>query len=169
MSSKNTFSYATIMPMTIIFKPILLDQTWCYFYSSNTKADYSAADLDASPWIPLPYLSDWTMSSSVQSGADWFRREFNLEPTEGCINYLLQIDNAPESTVIYVNGKLVGTIEAHKSFADDVTDAVALGTNIISMKLTAQTNTGGGAFGQIRLQVFPCPDETQYPLPKNIL
>jgi len=155
--------------MTIMYKPILLDQNWRYFYSENTNADYSALDFGDSAWIPLPHLSDWTMGSSVQSGADWFRREFTLEPTDGCINYLLQIENVPEAAVIYINGKPVVTIQAHKSFADDVTDAVALGVNIISMKLTPQTNAGGGGFGQIRLQVFPCPDETQYPLPSNTL
>ncbi|MDX1994117.1 MAG: hypothetical protein SF029_17150 [bacterium] len=146
-------------------KPILLDDNWYYFYSDNAKANYVAPDLDDSAWIPLPKLSDWAVSSSVQSGVDWFRRSVPLEPTDACVTYSLQIENVPEATEIFVNGKRVGAAQARKPFNMDVTEFVALGRNLISLRLTTQSTQGGGAFGRVRLLPTLCADETQYPMP----
>lgn len=141
------------------FAPILLDDDWRYFFAESQRSDYSDPGVDDSTWIPLPSLADWSVASSKQAGADWFRRTLVLEPTETCVNYILHISKVPETVLVYINGKLAGEAQGNKAFKNDVTPCVALGENTIAMKLISESNTSGGGFGEIRLQPVACEDE----------
>ena len=60
---------------------INLGTDWLYLFTANTGADYSKLDTKNTAWIPLPQLSDWSVTKTGQSGTDWFRRHIELEPT----------------------------------------------------------------------------------------
>ncbi len=136
------------------FPTISLDTDWLYLFAENHQADYSAPRVDDSGWIPLPELADWTVATSAHTGADWFRRRITLAPLDGCVRYTLSIERAPEALVVYVNGKKLG--EAQSPFRADVTALVALGDNIIALRLIPGAERVGGGFGHIRLQSAPC-------------
>jgi len=131
---------------------------WQYNFISNKNADYSKPDLSEAGWIPLPELADWSVTNSVQSGADWFRKHFTLTPTEGCVRYALVLERAPEHLMLYVNGANIGSIEAGstKPLELDITERVALGVNVLAMKLTSTTEKSGGKFGRIYLKRIFC-------------
>lgn len=128
---------------------------WLYFFSNNKVSDYSDVQIDEAVWIPID-LSDWTVSSNVNSGADWFRRHIQLEPLEGCVRYVLKIERVPEAVTLFVNGKELSQIRGKESYSGDVTNFVALGNNVIAMKLTCTNNEAGGGFGKISLTAIPC-------------
>lgn len=128
---------------------------WLYFFSNNKVNDYSDIHIDEAVWIPID-LPDWTVSSKVNSGADWFRRHINLEPTEMCVRYVLQIDRVPEAVTVFVNGKELTQIRGEDAYNGDVTNFVALGRNVIAMKLTCTDNQVGGGFGKVSLTAVPC-------------
>lgn len=131
---------------------------WLYNFISNKNADYSKPDFSEAGWIPLPELADWSVTNSVQSGADWFRKWFTLHPTENCVRYLLVLERAPEYLTVYINGVNIGSVEAGttKPLELDITERVALGENVLAMKLTSTTEKSGGKFGRIYLKRIPC-------------
>jgi hypothetical protein len=133
-----------------------LDNNWVYFFAENRREDYSQIDLDVSGWVPLEQLSDWAVTSSGQSGADWFRRDVTLEATGSCANYLLHIDRVPQDIHVYVNGTHVGEAEGGQPFHCDVTEYVAMGRNVVAMQLVCVFDACGGGFGKIYLQPVPC-------------
>jgi hypothetical protein len=122
-----------------------LNDNWVYLFAENQRENYSAPDFDDSAWIPLPQLSDWSVASSVNSGADWFRRAIELTSTEVCVNYELTIGHLPETACVYLNGQLVGNAERNKPFGCDVTSYVALGRNVLAIQLIYTSEAGGGA------------------------
>lgn len=131
---------------------------WLYNFISNKNADYSKPDLNEAGWIPLPELADWSVTNSVQSGADWFRKWFTLHPTEACVRYVLVFERAPEHLMVYINGVNVGSLEAGtiKPLEMDITERVALGENVLAMKLTSTTEKSGGKFARIYLKRILC-------------
>ena len=137
---------------------INLTHDWLYNFTNNTGADYSKLDQAETTWIPLPELSDWSVTNSVQAGADWFRKHFTLDATEGCVRYWLIVERVPEHIALFINGVSVGKVEANSAKAPrvDVTEHVALGQNVLAMKLTSTTEKSGGRFGRIYLKRTPC-------------
>jgi hypothetical protein len=135
---------------------ILLNDNWVYFFAENQRDDYSHVGLDVAGWIPLEKLSDWGVTSSGQGGADWFRCTIALSPTKSCVNYVLQIRNAPQTIAIFLNGQFVDEVPGGESFNGDVTEYVALGENTLAMQLTCLSNACGGSFGSISLQPIAC-------------
>jgi hypothetical protein len=138
------------------FPEISLEKDWLYYFAENTQSDYSQPKVDDSAWIPLPEISDWVVANSAKSGSDWFRRHVTLEPVADCVRYTLHIDTVPETLAIYVNGKKVGDARTKQTFKVDVTDYVALGENVLAMRLTPRSDNAGGGFDKIRLQPAAC-------------
>jgi hypothetical protein len=144
------------MPRMMTISAISLDTNWSYLFAGNVRSDYSGADVDDRQWIPLPGITDWVVTKSAQTGADWFRRRVTLTPTEHCVRYIMHIEKVPERVDVYVNGYLVGTVEGKRSAKFDVTDHVFLGENILAIKLTKTSAKYSGFFGRIVLQPEPC-------------
>jgi hypothetical protein len=142
---------------------INLGTDWLYLFTANTGADYSKLDTKNTAWIPLPQLSDWSVTKTGQSGTDWFRRHIELEPTEDCVRYFLRIERVPEQVVIYLNGTRVDSLSAseNRPLHTDVTDFVALGENILALKLTYSSDKSGGAFGRVTLIQTPCEEPAE--------
>jgi hypothetical protein len=140
---------------------MILNSNWCYLFAENTKASFSGVDVDDSRWIPLPNVTDWTVASSAPQGVDWFRRAVMIEPPGMCANYVLRINRVPEALQVYVNGRLAGEASSGKPFSRDVTDFVAVGRNVLALKLTVSKPNGGGTLGDIRLEQVPCDEDTQ--------
>lgn len=145
--------------------PISLDTHWCYLDAESPDADYSAVELDDSDWTALPPLSTdnvWFVLAS--SGCAWLRRTVVLHETDSCVRYYLQIDHAPGLVGVYVNGQYVGGYTG-KACKLDVTDYVALGTNVFAFKLVYQedrtySSFAGvhAAFRGVRLQPVACDE-----------
>ncbi|MFW5708594.1 MAG: sugar-binding domain-containing protein [Chloroflexota bacterium] len=132
--------------------PIHLNENWLYLFVENQRSNFSALDLDESMWIPLPLLSDWAVSSSVQSGADWFRRTFKLDDVNRQMNYRLIIDKVPETVRVFVNGELAGEAGGGQAFESDVSRVLREGTNVIAVQLICTSDRGGGVFGEVHIR-----------------
>lgn len=137
---------------------INLGTDWLYHFTTNTSADFSKTEIKETGWIPLPQLSDWSVSKTGQGGTDWFRRRIVLQPTDGCVRYFLRIERVPESVVVYVNGTKVDAAGGGdpKPFYKDITDYVALGTNILALRLSYSSDKSGGSFGKVTLVQTDC-------------
>lgn len=138
--------------------PISLNDDWRYHFAEKSTADYSALVVNEARWIPLSRLGDWAVGAG-QGGADWFRKTITLEPTEACVNYLLRMENVPETVTVFVNGHKIGSVTDSKYHAFDVTHAVYIGENVIALRLTCATG-GGGGFGGVYLVPVPCDPDT---------
>jgi hypothetical protein len=130
---------------------ILLNTDWLYLFSENGPSRLDAIETDLTAWIPLARLQDWVVTASVQSGADWFRREFVLEEKNHPVQYLLQIDRVPESVSIFVNGTDAGYIHEGEGCSKDVSRLLAPGRNVLALQLFCETGQGGGGFGDVAL------------------
>lgn len=132
--------------------PITLNDSWHYYYSDNATAMYDVVELDHLPAIPLPKLSDWMISSSVQYGADWFWRTVDLTRWDNATQLFLKIDKVPEAVSIFVNGCEIGIVEAKRAFTADVTPFITKGRNQIVLKVAGTHCANGGRFVNIHLQ-----------------
>jgi len=132
---------------------ISLNDDWLYFFAENSRHDLPQVEANLAQWIPLPSLRDWAVSSSVQSGADWFRREVNLDAYVSNTIIRLLIDKAPEEVHVYFNGELLGVVEGGRSLTFDISPKVVNGENIVALRLICVSNSGGGSFGNVQLDV----------------
>lgn len=137
---------------------VKLNDNWLYRFARNKRNDYSGPAIDPAMWIPLPMLSDWGVSSAVQTGADWFRRDVILPDTTTHMHYMLQIRSVPEQVTVFVNGYRIGVVASGQSFTSDVTPFVNIGHNIVALKVQGGSDSDGGGFGDISLQAVPRQD-----------
>ena len=139
------------MPDMRTLDVIALDTNWVYCFTQNSKSHPSD-----SAWIPLPYIGDWAVGTTVEKGVDWFKRSVLIEPTNTCVEYFLCVENVPEVTSVYVNGKQIAEVQANSSCRLNVTHCVALGVNEVALKVMCKSHTPGGIFGSMFLESVPC-------------
>jgi hypothetical protein len=132
---------------------ISLNNDWLYFFAENGRQQLEQTDIDLTMWIPLPSLNDWAVSSAMQSGADWFRREINLDDYRQNTIIRLVVDKTPDEVQVFFNGELLGEVASGRSSAFDISLKVAAGLNVIAMRLVCVSDQGGGSFGGVHLDV----------------
>ncbi len=130
---------------------ISLNEDWLYCYATNPGKKYSPPQTKMN-WIPLPHLADWAVASSIQTGVDWFRRKIDVAFTDHPVKYLITFENVPDSVTLFINGNYVTNLLRNRKANIDVTEHIRSGENIITMKVTSDSNEGGGVFGNISLQ-----------------
>lgn len=135
-----------------IHTPIALNDGWCYFFSDNARASFNKVNLNSLPWIPLPKLSDWMITSTVYFGADWFWREVSVDLSDSNTIMHLKMDKVPDCVSVFINGVQVATTSGRRSFSTDVTSYLVSGTNDIVMKLMCDRGSNGGRFVNVHLQ-----------------
>jgi hypothetical protein len=91
-------------------------------------------------------LANW---SADRQQAVLLKRVFELEPTDYCVNYLLDVAAAPAGTRLYLNGELVGIMPG----SVDITLNVALGENDIVLHVEPGAV---GQFAGVALRPVPC-------------
>ncbi|CAG1770764.1 hypothetical protein BAC2_01259 [uncultured bacterium] len=129
---------------------ISLDRDWqCAYF----EREPNVREL-ASPGTPVPSLPDW--SCSRRYGSPWaayLQHTFHLEPTDECVSYILHIESAPGTVVLYVNGRRLGEFDGSLPFSFDITDYVALEDNSMALRVECAES---GRFGKLHLQPLPC-------------
>ena len=102
---------------------------------------------------PVTSLSVCDLDGLRGDGEDIrLRHIFVLNPTDYCVNYLLQFDSLPDDTAIYINGERL-TVDPTEGNGIDITAYVALDDNELVL------HVGAGAVGRIegvRLQPVAC-------------
>ncbi len=88
---------------------------------------------------------------AIEGKFAWLERDFDLPVQDVCVNYQLQIDDAPHDTHLFINGRAFG--EVATPFTFDVTDVVALEDNRIVFRVA---HNAFGGFGPVRLEAVPC-------------
>ncbi|MEC4819894.1 MAG: hypothetical protein SAK29_42490 [Scytonema sp. PMC 1069.18] len=134
------------------YAPITLNDGWCYFFSDNARASFNTVDLNSLPWIPLPKLSDWMITSTVHFGADWFWRSISLDMSDPLTTVHLKMDKVPDSVAVYINGTEVTGVHGRRGISADVTPYLHSGTNNIVIKLVCNRCSNGGRFVNVHLQ-----------------
>lgn len=128
---------------------ISLDDNWLceYFETDPDLFEFAASGQRVSS------LREWVCSGRYdESWAAWLQRRFDLPSTDFCVRYTLHIDAAPNGTVLYLNGRRMGTIDSTQPFSFDVTDYVTLEDNRIAFRAGCE----GGRFGSVFLRQRPC-------------
>lgn len=88
--------------------------------------------------------------------AIWLLRQFDLQPTDYCVNYWLIIDSAPLGTEIYVNETFLGSYPVEdkpSKFELNITDWVMLDANFLVFHVPSGEAAG---FAGVSLQPVPC-------------
>lgn len=134
------------------YAPIALNDGWSYFFSDNARASFNSVNLNSLPWIPLPKLSDWMITSTVYFGADWFWRTVSLDMSDSQTHVSLKMDKVPDSVAVYINGTEVVASTGRRNFSADVTSYLVSGTNDIVLKLICHRGSNGGRFVNVHLQ-----------------
>jgi hypothetical protein len=80
------------------------------------------------------------------------RRQFTLDITDYCVNYVLHLRSAPLGTEIIVNGQTVAQISV-LPFVIDITMYVMLEDNALILQVPAHAD---GHFAGVALQPIPC-------------
>lgn len=139
------------MPYMTTQSTISLNEDWLYFFATNTGKKNALPQTKVN-WIPLPHLGDWVVTSSIQSGADWFRRKIDVIRPNHPMQYMMKFDYVPESVMLFINGNYVTNLVRNRKANVDVTEHIQEGENTITMKVVCDSNDGGGMFGDVSLQ-----------------
>jgi hypothetical protein len=133
--------------------PLILDTDWLVYPPADTDAAYGVSVLDDSTWDSVATLAEWPVDRLAYGKGVQLKRHFDLEPIgEVCLRFVLQLDQAPAGTRVYVNGWHVGTTQTGQALTADVTDAVTLEGNLLHLKLSRR-----GALGGLRVVAMLCP------------
>ena len=103
---------------------------------------------------PVASLADWSFDRRLSDGwAAWLQRRFDLPMLNhiACVNYVLQIDDAPYGAILDINGREFGQVQT--PFTMDVTDFIALEDNTIGFRVPCHAT---GQFQGIRLVAVAC-------------
>jgi hypothetical protein len=128
--------------------------------NSNWTVDYFEPNIDgfemAPSAQPIAHLADWTCSARFAEAGfyAWLQRRFDLMPTDDCVRYLVQIENMPPSTKVYVNDQHIADAD-DTTLRLDVTDRVALGTNRLSLRVACAADAEH-RFDSVLLLQVPC-------------
>lgn len=85
---------------------------------------------------PVPRLPDWTCEARFAEAGfyAWLQRRFELQATDFCVRYEVQIEGIPGESRVFVNDQFV--LQTTKSTERvDITDFVSLGVNRLSLRL----------------------------------
>jgi hypothetical protein len=124
-----------------------LDENWrCAYFEDKHNA-----------WSPgsvhVHSLSEWLSATRASGIAAVLFHQFDLEPTDFCVNYMLHVESAPGTIRLEINGRRMGEFDGSPAFAFDVTDYVALEDNTISFQVDC---SAAGKFGAVYLEQVPC-------------
>ncbi len=101
-------------------------------------------------WQPLKRLADWPQDL-LAGGHLCLRCCVMLQATENCVRYQFCLETAPAGTEVFVNGWQVGVVWRGDSLAANVTDQVALGENVVQLRVVQ-----AGALRGASLRAYPC-------------
>jgi hypothetical protein len=133
--------------------PLELDHDWLVYPPADADPVYGVSVLDDSTWDDLESINTWPVDRLGYGEGVQLKRRFDLEPIgEVCLRFVLQLDQAPAGTQVYINGWHAGTTEAGKALISDVTDYVTLEANLVHLKLNRR-----GALSGLRLVAMACP------------
>jgi hypothetical protein len=110
---------------------------------------------------PIERLNTWTCSGRFATAGfyAYLRRAFEVEPiTTHCIRYIVQLENAPGTTRVYVNDTYLGNANGISTRLD-VTDYVSLGQNKLNLRLDCWED-GNRRFDDVYLLQVPCDEAT---------
>ncbi len=108
--------------------------------NDDWTVEYFNPDVDGFEMAPseqaVPRLPEWSCSGRfAQAGFyAWLQRKFEIEMVPYCVRYLIQIEQAPPSTKLYVNDQHLGDWDG-ETLRLDITDYVSLGTNRLSLRI----------------------------------
>jgi hypothetical protein len=131
--------------------------------NNDWTVEYFEPNIDGFEMAPSPQhverLSEWYCSERFADAGfyGYLQNQFELDVTEICVRYTLQIENAPPTTRIYINDHYLGNCD-EDIVRIDVTDYVSLGKNRLSLRVDCTTDREG-QFEAIYLIQTPC--ETQ--------
>lgn len=130
--------------------PVSLDANW--------QVEYFEVNPDLYEWAaaaqPVPSLSKWHCTARFdEAWAAMLHTRFDLLPLDICVHYLLHIERAPGSIILYINGRRMGEIDGGVPFCFDVTDYVTLEDNQMSIKVMC---ADAGTFGRVYLLPVAC-------------
>lgn len=128
--------------------------------NDNWTVEYFEPNIDGFEMAPSPEeiarLDAWRCGSRYATAGfyAYLRRTFTLEATTThCVRYVLQLENAPTTTRVYVNDTYLGDAGG-VSTRIDVTDYVSLGQNKLNLRVRCQD--GGSRFDALYLLQVPC-------------
>lgn len=128
--------------------------------NDNWTVEYFEPNIDGFEMAPsirdVPRLTEWHCERRFAEAGfyGWLQRRFELAPTEQCVRYLIQIENAPSDTKVYVNDHHLADCEGDV-VRIDVTDVVSLGKNRLSLRVNCSTEIRS-QFESVVLLKVPC-------------
>jgi hypothetical protein len=132
-----------------VIRTISLNVDWtCDYFEDRQPSLYEFMETH-----PVPMLRQWSFERRLSEGwTAWLQRRFDLPPIgDSCIDYRLQIEDAPSGAQLVINGREFGEVKVPTTI--DVTDVVTLEDNQIAFRVPCDAS---GAFGNIRLIALPC-------------
>ena len=131
--------------------------------NNSWTVEYFEPNIDGFEMAPstqdVERLSDWNCSERFADAGfyAYLQHRFELEPTEMCVRYELQIENAPSTTRVYINDNYLRDC-TESVVRVDITDYVSLGKNRVSLRVDCVADRET-QFEAIYLVQVPC--ETQ--------
>lgn len=126
---------------------ISLNQDWQCFDPDSLVGE------DDAPYQAISDITQWYSDDGIDAGRLMFKRTFQLDAVDYCVQYRLNIAAAPPKTDVYIGDAMdyLGQIQSDTSFSQDVTQYVHLGENTLTLIVTEP-----GTFGSIGLHATPC-------------
>ena len=144
------------------------------FTLSDTIADYSAINIDASSWRTLDLPHDWSIESNfsdafpaapgggaLPGGIGWYRKSFHLDNTLQNKQIYIDFDGIYQCSEVWINGHSVGFRPyGYISFRYDLTPYIRWNEeNVIAVRVdnSRQPNSrwysGSGIYRNVRLTI----------------
>lgn len=142
-----------------MIRNIALNEDW--------TVEYFDPDIDGFEMAPaaeaVARLGDWRCEARfAQAGFyAWLGRQFRLEGTDHCVRYLLQVEQAPPNTRLYINDVHVSDC-TDPVVRVDITDQVTLGRNRINMRVGCIAGDME-RFDAVYLLQVPCDEASSAP------
>ncbi len=131
--------------------------------NDNWTVEYFEPDVDGFEMAPSPEqiarLNDWRCSNRYANAGfyAYLRHYFDVEAiTTHCVRYVLQLENAPATTRVYVNDTYLGDAGG-VSTRIDVTDHISLEANKLNLRVDCWAD-GAARFDALYLLQVPCDE-----------